>query len=249
MTRSATQLGRTLKLESLEHRSLMAADIALVGGVLTVTGTSGNDAIEVREVGTWDGTSLSVSIKNNTTGEVILTRSVATEAVQSLVINGLAGNDVISSKSNKSAVINAGDGNDTIEVQSKYSQVDGGSGTDNLGGTAAVDCIYASLGVETVLGKAASAWGVLTQDAGGSSRYGGEEVIVWVRDWNLDWVNGEDCPWGGDRHEEWEIREQWEILRWYSNPRDALFFLPSGTQKIASNAPSETGCEYVNAWG
>ncbi len=248
MTRSATQLGRTLKLESLELRRLMAADIALVGGVLTVTGTSGNDAIEVREVGTWDATSLSVSIKNSTTGEVVLTRSVAKEAVQSLVLNGLAGNDTIVCATNKPAVINAGDGNDMIKVQSKYSHVDGGLGTDNLGGTAAVDCIYASLGVETVLGKAASTWGVLTQDAGGTSRYS-EEVTVWVRDWNLDWVPGEDGPWGGDRHEKWEIREQWEILRWYSNPRDALFFLPSGTQKIASNAPNETGCDYENAWG
>ena len=42
MTRTATQLGRTLKLESLELRRLMAADLALVVGVLTVTWTSGS---------------------------------------------------------------------------------------------------------------------------------------------------------------------------------------------------------------
>jgi hypothetical protein len=51
MKRNATQLGRTMKMEWLEPRLLLAADIALAGGVLTVTGSSGNEAIEVREVG------------------------------------------------------------------------------------------------------------------------------------------------------------------------------------------------------
>ncbi len=109
---------RTLKLESLERRTLMAADIVLSGSTLNISGTSGNDTVEVREVGSWDGTTLSVTVKNADTGALLKSHSIPKEWVANLQLSGLAGNDTIVCATNIPSVILGGDGNDTIQVQS-----------------------------------------------------------------------------------------------------------------------------------
>src|SRR5262245_50138999 len=75
---------RTLRLETLEPRHMMAGLTATLGGtgVLTVNGTSGNDSIIFRQ------TNNQVSIDG-------LTTKYATAAVKSIVVNLNGGNDTV----------------------------------------------------------------------------------------------------------------------------------------------------------
>jgi Ca2+-binding RTX toxin-like protein len=115
---------RTLRMESLESRSLMAADLMaahLTSGVLTIEGTSGNDQIEVTEnsgTGGWYGgpsSQLRVTVTNRDTNQVVSSQLFNKDAVKDLIIDGGAGNDVIVNKTEKSSIIYAGDGNDTVQ--------------------------------------------------------------------------------------------------------------------------------------
>ncbi len=153
----------------------MAADIVLSGSTLNISGTSGNDTVEVREVGSWDGTTLSVTVKNADTGALLKSHSIPKEWVANLQLIGLAGNDTIVCGTSIPSVILGGDGNDTIQVQSKNHTIDGGTGTDNVAGTAALDYLMASAdNIELFQGKTKTQWGSSTQSAGGYDPYSTE---------------------------------------------------------------------------
>jgi Ca2+-binding RTX toxin-like protein len=123
--RRSSQFG----FESLETRQVMAANLtaALVGDVLNIEGTPGNDTINVR----YDGATVRVdgiSIVQNGAAAV----SVPISAVRTINVSALAGNDTVkmfeTAPPNSRAIhmtVNGGWGNDAIE---------GGSGNDNLYG-------------------------------------------------------------------------------------------------------------------
>jgi Ca2+-binding RTX toxin-like protein len=137
---------RTLRMESLEGRSLMAADILLSSsGVLNISGSAGNDQIEVADanVGTggwYDGgsTQLRVTITNRDTGQVVSSQIFSKDAVKNLVIEGGDGNDVINNYTNKPSMIHAGDGNDTVQGGSGFDKI---TGAETITSDTSKDCV------------------------------------------------------------------------------------------------------------
>src|SRR5690348_7379768 len=105
--------------EQLENRTLMSAS------PLTVNGTSGNDTIAVKLV----GTSLKVTVNGQTT-------SHTTSSVSQLVINAKAGNDTVTLDSSVKtpAIIKGGDGNDALTGGSGNDMIYGGAGNDTCKG-------------------------------------------------------------------------------------------------------------------
>lgn len=128
---------RRFGIESLETRTMMAAD--LLNGTLTIVGTNANDNIQVE-----------VAVAGPHTGELQVdingTQSFFTVAqVTSISIDGLKGNDTITVDDNVviATTIHGGKGNDTIK---------GGGGTDTIYGEWGNDTIDGSLGNDTIDG-------------------------------------------------------------------------------------------------
>lgn len=158
------QQPRTLAVERLDSRELMAAKILAVldQGVLTITGTEKDDKIEVRE----DKGRISV---NNTKIQIGKKdkSEVDTQLVSAIRIWGQGGNDTITlAKKEKETVplgatIYGGLGNDTITggqgVDIIFGEdgndvITGGLGNDVLDGGAGDDKIQGSAGDDTLTG-------------------------------------------------------------------------------------------------
>jgi len=156
-----------MNFENLEDRRLMSATLA--SGVLTVTGTAGNDRISVAP----KGTDLNVLV-----GKTKSTFKAAD--VKSLVVKSLAGNDLIDlAKSPVAATVDAGDGNDIVIGTAKADVVTAGKGNDYvfaLAGNDTVtggdgnDVISAGAGNDSVHGNAGN--DLLLGDAGDDQIFG-----------------------------------------------------------------------------
>jgi Ca2+-binding RTX toxin-like protein len=121
--------GILMMIENLENRRLLSASLA--NGVLTVTGTTGNDRIAV----TPNGTDLNVQI-----GKTKQTFKAAD--VKSLVVKSLAGNDTIDlAKSPVGATVDAGDGNDLVIGTALADVVTAGKGNDYVFSLAGNDSV------------------------------------------------------------------------------------------------------------
>jgi len=161
-------------IEGLEQRALLSASLS--GGVLTVTGTAGNDNIQVRN-GKDETTgaaqivvieSVRPTTKGTTPVAPTVTRFAAAD-VTSIVVNAGDGNDRVWLKGNRKnpftvkATINggAGDdrlagaaGNDTINGDAGNDVIDGGDGDDLLNGGDGNDRINGGRGADSLNGGA-----------------------------------------------------------------------------------------------
>jgi Ca2+-binding RTX toxin-like protein len=110
--------------ETLESRSLFS--VSLAAGVLTVTGTSLNDAITITK-----NAAGQVSVNND--GSV---SNFTWASVNKVVVNGLAGNDSIISQNSmtKPMLVHGGDGNDTIFGGGGNDSLYGDNGNDRIDG-------------------------------------------------------------------------------------------------------------------
>ena len=139
-----TKRHRRLGIESLERRTMMAAD--LLNGTLSVVGTNGNDNIQVQvAVGGAHAGELQVDLNGQ--------QSFFTVAqVNSIRISGLAGNDQITVNDNVSiaTVINGGKGNDTIKGGSGIDTIHGDAGNDTIDGSDGNDAIYGDKGNDSI---------------------------------------------------------------------------------------------------
>ena len=122
--------------ENLEFRRLLSSSLS--GGLLTVTGTSGNDTISLNTSGS--------NIKVSQTGAA--DKSFSAASVQKILVNALAGNDkvTIASTIAKPATINGAAGNDTLTGGGGNDIVDGGDGNDQLHGGAGKDALTGDAG-------------------------------------------------------------------------------------------------------
>ncbi|BBO30422.1 C2 family cysteine protease [Lacipirellula parvula] len=132
---------RSLQFEPLERREVMAAAITagFNAGVLTVTGTAGNDTINFRQTGG------RISVAN-------VSGSWAAADVKSIVVNSLGGSDVVSLNS----IANGG-----AQAMVEDVTVNGGVGSDRVKLTDGRDVLFSNqqfrvtvAGVATVAGKA-----------------------------------------------------------------------------------------------
>ena len=145
-------------IDALETRRLLAA--SLNGTVLTITGTSGNDAISVNQ-----GSSVVVNLNGNKTSfNAASVNSIRVEGgtgddtidlrgnvSRRATINAGAGNDRIYGGSNTD-VINAGDGNDRVYGLGGADFIDGGNGRDKISGGSSDDQIYGGAGDDALAG-------------------------------------------------------------------------------------------------
>jgi Ca2+-binding RTX toxin-like protein len=133
------------RFEKLEDRQMMAADIDLDNGVLTVEGTTGDEMIFV-ETNPNDSGEVLVSIRKIGTGELLAEGDYDREDIDELVVNALDGNDHIYNRTDISARLYGGEGHDSITSESGNDLIDGGAGDDQLIGGQGNDQLFGGSG-------------------------------------------------------------------------------------------------------
>jgi Ca2+-binding RTX toxin-like protein len=138
-----------LNVEGLEGRIVLAAGIGFDRGSRTVTivGSGGNDAAEVRQ----QGPNIIVSL-NSALGR--FSRMVGSAAVSRIVFTGQAGNDTFT---NQTAIVSRADGGagaDVLRGGSAADELIGGDGNDQLFGEGGNDTIDAGRGNDSAFGEA-----------------------------------------------------------------------------------------------
>src|SRR5438045_3442052 len=132
-------------IEGLEQRALLSA--AVSGGVLTVTGTDGDDIISVKAAKDSTGAAILVVTENvkPAEGEDWGTPTVSTflqSDVTSIVVNAGAGNDNVAIGGRRGtavstpATLNGGDGNDVLTGGGGADLINGDAGNDKITGGA-----------------------------------------------------------------------------------------------------------------
>jgi Ca2+-binding RTX toxin-like protein len=165
-----------MMFENLENRSMLSATLA--NGVLTVTGTAQKDSIHVVEA----GKNLKVSVNG------VKPVTFAKTAVKSLVVNALAGNDVIElGRGVPAAVINGGDGNDRIRGTDNADTIDAGAGNDWVSAGRGNDSVTGGDGNDVLVGgegndtiRGGNGNDFIDGDAGNDSIFGdaGNDILV-----------------------------------------------------------------------
>jgi Ca2+-binding RTX toxin-like protein len=136
--------------ESLEGRQLYS--VTLVGNQLQITGDTGPTPNDVIKVAQFDANNLSVEVNG-------FVQFVADSAVNSIVINGGAGDDqlvVLSTPAlplDEAATINGGVGNDTIISGSGSDVLNGEAGDDVLRGGPGADVLSGGAGRNQMFGE------------------------------------------------------------------------------------------------
>ncbi|HEX4369448.1 MAG TPA: hypothetical protein VH023_21605 [Rhodopila sp.] len=155
-----------MQIERLENRCLLSASLDSTTGVLTVTGTDGNDRINI----TMRRGMLQVSERSSSTSGSSTTTTRTNDkfdatTVKSIIVNALGGNDdvEIGPRISIAATLNGGDGNDTliggagndtINGDAGNDYIDGGAGNDILSGGDDDDHIIGGKGNDTLHGDA-----------------------------------------------------------------------------------------------
>lgn len=123
-----SQRRRTLSIESVEDRRLMAADVALTsGGVIEITGTDQNDVAHV-------------AISNEDTIRVTTASGASAaevydferSAVNKIVFEGLGGDDAFDNATDVRSVATGGEGNDFLAGGDLRDHLYGGKGSDTI---------------------------------------------------------------------------------------------------------------------
>ena len=187
----ARPLVRRPYLESLENRRLLAKlggggnphqgdPIEVIGGVLTIVGTSKSDRIAVSS----DGTNVTATFNKDTT-TFLLTDFT------SISIDGAGGNDRIdiTGSFTGAATITGGSGNDRIQGGGGIDTITGDAGNDWLRGGGGDDAINAGAGNDHVFGELGN--DALLAGAGNDAMDGGDGND------NLDGEAGHDRLRGG----------------------------------------------------
>ena len=147
--RSSNRRSINLNVEGLEGRIVLAAGIGFDRGSRTVTivGSGGNDAAEVRQ----QGPNIIVSL-NSALGRC--SRMVGSAAVSRIVFTGQAGNDTFT---NQTAIVSRADGGagaDVLRGGSAADELIGGDGNDQLFGEGGNDTIDGGRGNDSAFGEA-----------------------------------------------------------------------------------------------
>jgi Ca2+-binding RTX toxin-like protein len=194
-------------IEPLEGRALLSA-VTLSNGVLTVTGNSTADRIEVQKRA--DKGQLKIEING---AEKKFTYS----SVHKIVINTLGGNDFVDVSGRDGGVsipmsVNGGDGNDTLHGGNGNDTLLGGNGNDRLEGKGGNDVLSGGAGNDYVYGgdgkdnvKGDSGNDHLFGEAGDDSLLGGDG------DDDLNGGSGRDDVRGQNGNDDFSVDGSGEI--------------------------------------
>lgn len=142
---------RKSRIESLEARSMFAADIDLFAGVLRVQGTDSDDRITVESIS--GGSQIQTTVRN-AQNQVIVSRQFASSEVSKILADGLAGDDVIRNGTGKLAMLVGGSGDDRLFGGSGIDFLYGGDGNDQLYGGSGKDILNGGNGQDGLFGGA-----------------------------------------------------------------------------------------------
>jgi hypothetical protein len=168
-------------IEQLESRQLLAATLS--GGVLTVDGSARADNIRVQLA----GANIVVHLNN-------ATRSFARSSVNSINIDGKAGNDKINVVNRQllNVVIQGGAGNDNIVGGGAGDLITGGAGNDRIRGRGGDDQVYGGAGRDNISG-----------DAGNDTLGGDDEDTIWAKNATRPADIGESDTLNGGAGNDW----------------------------------------------
>ena len=157
MFSNGSRKSRKLRFEGVEERMLMAADVGIDNGVLNVTGTDGNDVIEVQEstVNYGNGVvvkSISATVKDQF-GNILANGTFAANSINSVKVDAKGGNDTVVNSTDKIGRLHGGAGNDYIQGGSNRDYIYGGTGHDTLKGGAGNDYIHGGSGNDKIYGQ------------------------------------------------------------------------------------------------
>jgi Ca2+-binding RTX toxin-like protein len=162
MSRKNRKPYRTLKLETLESRQLMAAGIVQTGSTLMIEGTTGNDTIEVRQV----SSDLVVSFNGQDF------RGSASN-VKKVKFFGANGDDRFVNLTSIPSIQSGGNGNDTLIGGDGNDVLTGGRGNDRLEGGRGHDRYVfggSNLGSDRITGTTSGVNSLDFRKRGGSSK-------------------------------------------------------------------------------
>jgi Ca2+-binding RTX toxin-like protein len=132
------------ELENLESRRLLAASVALNGGVLSITGTDGPDTVFVTQA----HGKINVIVAGP--GGSVQTFNKAN--VKTIFFDGRAGDDIFVNLTNVRAIALGGDGNDILVGGRNNDILIGGAGNDILIGGRGNDFLEGDAGDDVLMG-------------------------------------------------------------------------------------------------
>jgi Ca2+-binding RTX toxin-like protein len=136
---------RTLGVQSLESRELMAGVIGLNAGNLTILGTAANDTVVVNQIGAL------VQVSMTHLGHTH-TQIFNAAAVQQITFRGYAGDDYFANNTNIRSTAYGDAGNDTLIGGGNVDVLFGGIGNDRLFGRGGNDVMYGQDGEDLMYG-------------------------------------------------------------------------------------------------
>jgi Ca2+-binding RTX toxin-like protein len=142
------KLNSTRRFERLEDRRMMAADIDLDNGVLTIQGTNNDDYITIAADPS-DSDKLVVTVKQLDSGVVLAQDDFEHEDVQEILAQGLDGNDLIQNDTDIRARFFGGNGNDRLFGGGGNDLLDGGANDDRFTGGRGNDELIGGTGSDT----------------------------------------------------------------------------------------------------
>ncbi len=140
---------RKLGVQSLEARKLMAADIGLADGFISIYGSDGPDNVNVE----LEGDQIVVSM--TAPGCAVEQSRFAADEVQGLFFTGGAGDDVFLNETNLPAIVIGGAGRDIVMSGSGADVISGGDGDDVLISSSAIDIVFGGAGQNVMIPDAA----------------------------------------------------------------------------------------------
>lgn len=165
MPRSSTKNTRSLRIQSLQRRELMAADISLAGGKLQIVGDGDSDRIMIREIPAQTVTTTKHGLTGTLTTaaavEVTVDDRYSSESqirrfnrsqVDAISVKAGEGNDLIYNFTNLDSILSGGEGNDLLRGGTGDDQLFGGLDRDYLYGMDGNDRLLGGFGPDVMLG-------------------------------------------------------------------------------------------------
>lgn len=204
MKRGRKKLRRRLGVQKLESRALLAADIGLVGGFVSITGSELNDVVEAYEE---DGQTVIQSSQFDADGRLVdqQVQTFAPGEVRGILFGGQGGDDVLVNDTNLRTVARGGSGEDVLLGGGGNDVLTGGPGDDVLAGGGGNDVLLGG-GGNNVLPQAAMAESESSPDG-----TDGETVVV-DQQQPAEEASADEAELAADDETDWDVSDNSDTM-------------------------------------